>query len=243
MWHREGRKMATGQYRSALSFDDVAQKSILAGSAHQNDSERISKPLEEQCDEFVPLVSLRFQGVKTIDVIERNRPPKNSVALEPGDLEVDFIQFFSMFLGWQKGVFALPNRQEQKMSFLLVAVSNGSLLRYIRPANCILCSSCSPPPLLRYIRPANCILCSSCSPPPLLRYIRAANRILWSSCSPPPLLRYNRPANCILRSSCSPPPLRYIRSAQCILCSTTVKIHWVRTMYLVLLWFPPPQPR
>ena len=47
--------------------------------------------MEEQCDEFVPLVSLRFQGVKTIDVIERNALPKNSVALEPGDLEVDFV--------------------------------------------------------------------------------------------------------------------------------------------------------
>ena len=73
-----------------------------ARSAHQNNSERTSKPLEEQCDEFVSLVSVRFQGVKTIDVIERNRPPKNSVALEPGDLEVDFVPFFSMFLGWQK---------------------------------------------------------------------------------------------------------------------------------------------
>ena len=72
MWHREGRKMATGQYRSAISLDDVAQKTTLARSAHQNNSERTSKPLEEQCDEFVPLVSLRFQGVKTIDVIERS---------------------------------------------------------------------------------------------------------------------------------------------------------------------------
>ena len=99
--------MATGQYRSALSFDDVAQKSILAGSAHQNNFERTSKPLEEQCDEFVSLVSVRFQSVKTIDVIERNGLPKNSVALEPGDLEVDFVcvfqtllrAFFSFFRG------------------------------------------------------------------------------------------------------------------------------------------------
>ena len=106
MWHRDGRKMATGQYRSALSFDDVAQKSILARSAHQNNSERTSKLLEEQCDEFVSLVSVRFQGVKTIDVIERNGLPKNSVALEPGDLEVDFVRFFSMFWGRHKGVFA-----------------------------------------------------------------------------------------------------------------------------------------
>ena len=106
MWHREGRKMATRQYRSAFSFDDVAQKTTLARSAHQNNSERTSKPLEEQCDEFVSLVSVRFQGVKTIDVIERNRPPKNSVAFEPGDLEVDFVLFFSMFWGRQKGVFA-----------------------------------------------------------------------------------------------------------------------------------------
>ena len=98
MWHREGRKMATGQYRNAISLDDVAQKTTLARSAHQNNSKRTSKPLEEQCDEFVPLVSLRFQGVKTIDVIERNRPPKNSVALEPGDLEVDFVRFFPILL-------------------------------------------------------------------------------------------------------------------------------------------------
>ena len=90
--------MATGQYRSAISLDDVAQKTTLARSAHQNSSARTSKPLEEQCDEFVPLVSLRFQGVKTIDVIERNRPPKNSVALEPGDLEVDFVRFFPILL-------------------------------------------------------------------------------------------------------------------------------------------------
>ena len=90
--------MATGQYRSAISLDDVAQKTTLARSAHQNNSKRTSKPLEEQCDEFVPLVSLRFQGVKTIDVIERNRPPKNSVALEPGDLEVDFVCVFLTLL-------------------------------------------------------------------------------------------------------------------------------------------------
>ena len=97
MWYRDGRKMATGQYRSALSFDDVAQKSILARSAHQNNSERTSKPLEEQCDEFVSLVGVRFQGVNTIDVIERNRPPKSSVAFEPGDFEVDFVRFFPYF--------------------------------------------------------------------------------------------------------------------------------------------------
>ena len=80
--------MATGQYRSAT----------LARSAHQNNSERTSKPLEEQCDEFVSLVSVRFQGVKTIDVIERNRLPKNSVAFEPGDLEVDFVCVFPTLL-------------------------------------------------------------------------------------------------------------------------------------------------
>ena len=90
--------MATGQYRSALSFDDVVQKSILAGSTLHNSFERISKPLEEQCGEVVPLVSLRFQGVKTIDVIEESRPPKNSVAFEPGDLEVDFVCIFSILL-------------------------------------------------------------------------------------------------------------------------------------------------
>ena len=83
--------MATRQYRSAFSLDDVAQKTTLARCAHQNNSERTSKPLEEQCDEFVSLVSARFQGLKTIDVIERNALPKNSVALEPGDLEVDFV--------------------------------------------------------------------------------------------------------------------------------------------------------
>ena len=97
MWHREGRKMATGQYRSAISLDDVAHKTTLARSAHQNNSERTSKPLEEQCDEFVSLVSVRFQGLKTIDVIERNALPKNSVALEPGDLEVDFVCVFRHF--------------------------------------------------------------------------------------------------------------------------------------------------
>ena len=90
--------MATGQYRSAISLDDVAQKTTLARSAHQNNSERTSKPLEEQCDEFVSLVSVRFQGLKTIDVIERNALPKNSVALEPGDLEVDFVCVFPTLL-------------------------------------------------------------------------------------------------------------------------------------------------
>ena len=90
--------MATGQCRSAISLDDVAQKTTLARSAHQNNSERTSKPLEEQCDEFVSLVSVRFQGVKTIDVIERNRLPKNSVAFEPGDLEVDFVCVFPTLL-------------------------------------------------------------------------------------------------------------------------------------------------
>ena len=54
--------------------------------------------MEEQCDEFVPLVSLLFQGVKIIDVIERKLPPKNCVALEPGDLEVDFVRIFPIFL-------------------------------------------------------------------------------------------------------------------------------------------------
>ena len=90
--------MAIGQCRSAISFDDVAQKTTLARSAHQNNAERTSKLVEEQCDEFVPLGSVRFQGLKTIDVIERNGPPKNSVALEPGDLEVDFVRFFPILL-------------------------------------------------------------------------------------------------------------------------------------------------
>ena len=106
VWHREGRKMAIGQCRSAISLDDVAQKTILARSAHQNNSERTSKLLEEQCDEFVSLVSVHFQGLKTIDVIKRNGLPKNSVAFEPGDLEVDFVRFCSMFWGRQRGVFA-----------------------------------------------------------------------------------------------------------------------------------------
>ena len=70
VWHREGREMATGQYRSAHPPDDVAQKTTLARSTHENDFKRTSKPLEEQCDEFALLVSLRFQGVKIIDVIE-----------------------------------------------------------------------------------------------------------------------------------------------------------------------------
>ena len=129
MWHREGRKMATGQYRSAISLDDVAQKTTLARSAHQNNSERTSKPLEEQCDEFVPLVSLRFQGVKTIDVIERNRPPKNSVALEPGDLEVDFVPIFSMFLGGQKWRFRTC-RGAPSDSSTLVQVHRYTIHRY-----------------------------------------------------------------------------------------------------------------
>ena len=109
--------MATGQYRSAISIDDVAQKTTLARSAHQNNSERTSKPLEEQCDEFVPLVSLRFQGVKTIDVIEESRPPKNSVAFEPGDLEVDFVCIFSILVraifsvfGEARGLTRAPER-------------------------------------------------------------------------------------------------------------------------------------
>ena len=66
MWHREGRKMAIGQCRSAISFDDVAQKTTLARSAHQNNSERTSKLLEEQCHEFVSLVSVRFRGLKKV---------------------------------------------------------------------------------------------------------------------------------------------------------------------------------
>jgi len=66
VWHREGRKMAIGQCRSAISFDDVAQKTTLARSAHQNNSERTSKLLEEQCHEFVSLVSVRFQGLKKV---------------------------------------------------------------------------------------------------------------------------------------------------------------------------------
>ena len=95
---REGRKMAAARYRSAISLDDAAQKTTLVRSAHRNNSKRTSKPLEEQCDEFVPLVSLRFQGVNIIDVIERNRPPENSVALEPGDLEVDFVRVLPILL-------------------------------------------------------------------------------------------------------------------------------------------------
>ena len=49
-------------------------------------------------DEFVPLVRLRFRGVKAIDVIERSRPPRNCVVLEPGDLEVDFVWFCPIFV-------------------------------------------------------------------------------------------------------------------------------------------------
>ena len=46
----------------------------------------------------MPLVSLRFQCGETIDVIERNALPKNSVAFEPGDLEVDFVCVFPTLL-------------------------------------------------------------------------------------------------------------------------------------------------
>ena len=115
--------MATGQYRSALSFDDVVQKSILAGSTLQNNFERISKPLEEQCGEVVPLVSLRFRGVKIIDVIEESRPPKNSVAFEPGDLEVDFVCIFSIFL---RAIFQFLVRGEGSRGAPLGARQQGS---------------------------------------------------------------------------------------------------------------------
>ena len=64
-----------------------------------------SKRLEEQCGAFVSPASVRFQGVKIIDVIERNRPPKSSVAFEPGDLEVDSVSFFSTFWGATRGCF------------------------------------------------------------------------------------------------------------------------------------------
>ena len=63
--------------------------------------------MEEQCDEFVSLVSVPFQSLKTIDIIERNGLPKNSVAFEPGDLEVDFVcfpnTFASLFLFFRGG--------------------------------------------------------------------------------------------------------------------------------------------
>ena len=90
--------MATGQYRSALALDDVAQKMTLARSADHNNPERSSKILEEQCGEFVSLVSVPFPGLKIIDVIERNGLSKNSVAFEPGDLEVDFVCVFPTLL-------------------------------------------------------------------------------------------------------------------------------------------------
>ena len=66
VWHREGRKMAIGQCRSAISFDDVAQKTTLARSAHQDKTEWTSRLLEERCDEFVPLVSVRLQGLEKV---------------------------------------------------------------------------------------------------------------------------------------------------------------------------------
>ena len=66
--------------------------------------------MEEQCDEFVPLVSLLFQGVKIIDVIERKLPPKNGVALEPGDLEVDFVCVFPTLLRAMFPFFGEANR-------------------------------------------------------------------------------------------------------------------------------------
>ena len=105
VWHREGRKMATRQYRSAFSLDDVAQKTTLARSAYRSDVEKTSKSLEERCGEFASLASVRPQGVKIIDVIERNRPPKSSVAFEPGDLGVDLVSFFSTFWRAPKGCF------------------------------------------------------------------------------------------------------------------------------------------
>ena len=48
---------------------------------------------------------MRFQGVKIIDVIERNRLPKNGVAFEPGDVEVDFACVFPTFLWAREKVF------------------------------------------------------------------------------------------------------------------------------------------
>ena len=97
--------MATRRYRSAIFLDDVAQKTTSARSARRNDTEQTSTSLEERCGEFVSLASVRFQGVKIIDVIERNRPPKSSVAFEPGDLEVGFVSFFSTFWRVPKGCF------------------------------------------------------------------------------------------------------------------------------------------
>ena len=48
--------------------------------------------------EFVSCVRVPYRGLKIIDVIERNGPSKNSVAFEPGDLEVDFVCVFPTFL-------------------------------------------------------------------------------------------------------------------------------------------------
>ena len=129
VWYYGGRKLVRWQYRNAFSFDDVAQISIWVRSAYLNNCEKVSRPFEELCDEFVPLVSLRFQGVETIDVIERNRPPKNSVALEPGDLEVDFVPFFSMFLGGQKWRFRTC-RGAPSDSSTLVQVHRYTIHRY-----------------------------------------------------------------------------------------------------------------
>ena len=84
MWHREGRKMAIGQCRSAISFDDVAQKTTLARSAHQNNSERTSKLLEEQCHEFVSLVSVRFRGLKKV-----SKPSTSSSETDFRDFWID----------------------------------------------------------------------------------------------------------------------------------------------------------
>ena len=55
--------------------------------------------------EFVSCVRVPYRGLKIIDVIERNGPSKNSVAFEPGDLEVDFVSFFSTFWRAPKGCF------------------------------------------------------------------------------------------------------------------------------------------
>ena len=54
-----------------------------------------------------------FKALKTIDVIERNGPPKNSVALEPGDLEVDFVPVFSDTFARHFSVFLRGGREEE----------------------------------------------------------------------------------------------------------------------------------
>ena len=82
----------------------------------------MSKHLEEQCGAIVVLLSLGFQGVKIIDVIEESPLGKSSVAFESGDVEVDFVRFFPIHLRAIFGVF-----DESGASNLILCASQRSL--------------------------------------------------------------------------------------------------------------------